>query len=120
MPIRRCHVIRTGIVASARNCLYYQQGTPFRSPFWVRAGHDVAYHVAGIVNPLLFPRYRTHAPVNAAVEYMSYLNRVRRVRQLEKRDATVVRALAEGDVPYYLLPLQLGSDAQIRFHSPIQ
>lgn len=96
----------------------YHLGTPFRSPFWIRAGHDVAYHVAGIANPLLFPRYRTHAPVNAAVEYVSYLSRVHRVRKLEKRDAAIVRTLAEGSVPFYLLPLQLGSDAQIRFHSP--
>lgn len=96
----------------------YHQGTSFRSPFWIRAAHDVAYHVAGVLNPLLFPRYRTHAPVNAAVEYASYLSRVHRVRQLEKRDASIVRTLAEGNVPFYLLPLQLGSDAQIRFHSP--
>jgi capsular polysaccharide export protein len=96
----------------------YHQGTSFHSPFWVRAGHDVAYHVAGIANPVLFPRYRTHAPVNAAVEYASYLSRMHRVRQLEKRDTATVSTLSEGNVPYYLLPLQLGSDAQIRFHSP--
>ncbi|WP_458339226.1 capsular polysaccharide export protein, LipB/KpsS family, partial [Bordetella pertussis] len=34
----------------------------FRSPFWLRAWHDVAYHACNAWNPLLFPRYRTHAP----------------------------------------------------------
>jgi hypothetical protein len=40
----------------------YGNGEPFASPFRIRAAHDVAYHVAGIANPILFNRYRTHAP----------------------------------------------------------
>lgn len=96
----------------------YHLGTPFRSPFWTRACHDVAYHVAGIANPLLFPRYRTHAQVNAAHEYAAYLARQVRVRQSATRDSATVHRLAAGDALFYLLPLQLGSDAQIRFHSP--
>ena len=47
-------------------------GQPFRSPFRLRAGHDILYHLAGALNPLLFPRYRTHAPVTAPIEYAAY------------------------------------------------
>ena len=96
----------------------YHRATPFRSPFWKRAAHDVAYHVAGIANPLLFPRYRTHAPVNAAHEYFSYLCRVGRTRRRALQDNARVAELAKSEQPFYLLPLQLDSDAQIRFHSP--
>lgn len=98
----------------------YHRGTPFKSPFWMRASHDVAYHFAGVVNPLLFPRYRTHAPANAAVEYAAYLRRNCRVKLVERRDAARIERLAGGGAPYYLLPLQLSSDAQIRFHSPFK
>lgn len=96
----------------------YHRGTQFKSPFWMRAGHDVAYHVAGMANPLLFPRYRTHAPSNAAVEYAAYLRRNCRVKLVERRDAMLIDRLVAAATDYYLLPLQLGNDAQIRFHSP--
>lgn len=96
----------------------YHRGMQFKSPFWKRAGHDVAYHAAGIANPLLFPSYQTHAPANAAVEYASYLRHQHEVRRYKRRDAALIEALVASGENYYLLPLQLSSDAQIRFHSP--
>jgi len=93
------------------------RGAPFAAPFWKRAAHDVAYHVAGICNPVLFPRYRTHAPVRADREYAAYLRRFARVRARRASDRARVAALAQGDTPFFLLPLQLDSDAQIRVHS---
>lgn len=91
--------------------------TPFKSPFRIRALHDVAYHLAGALNPLLFPHYRTHAPVAAPVEYAGYLKRFGLLKLIHKREQQRVRALIESGVRYYLLPLQLNSDAQIRDHS---
>ena len=96
----------------------YHRGTQFKSPFWVRAGHDLAYHLAGVANPLLFPRYRTHAPTTAPVEYASYLQHRFQVSRHQRRDADLIESLAETGTAYFLLPLQLSSDAQIRFHSP--
>lgn len=95
----------------------HSHGEGFSSPFWTRAAHDVAYHAAGFWNPLLFPHYRTHAPVTAAVEYPAYLCRLRQVSKREHADAALVRRLVDERTPFYLLPLQLGSDAQIRMHS---
>ncbi|MCH4564692.1 capsular biosynthesis protein [Halomonas sp. EGI 63088] len=92
----------------------------FRSSFKVRAAHDVAYHLAGLTNPVGFPRYRNHAPVTAPVEYAGYLKRFLQLR-LQRRhahDARCIERLAGGNAPYYVLPLQLNSDAQIRDHSP--
>lgn len=89
---------------------------PFRSPFWKRAVHDVAYHLAGALNPLLFPRYQTHT-IPAPIEYAGYLKRFSLLRLIRKREWARVRALVESKRPYFLLPLQLNSDAQIRDHS---
>lgn len=90
----------------------------FRSPFRVRATHDVLYHLAGLGNPLLYPGYRSHAPVIAPVEYAGYLKRFTQLRFWKPRDAQRIRGLIEGKRPYFVLPLQLNSDAQIRDHSP--
>jgi capsular polysaccharide export protein len=92
-------------------------GRPFRSSFNVRAMHDMAYHAAGFWNPLFFPRYRTHAPVNAAVEYLGYAQRLPLLRYHAPRDSDLVKRLIHGATPFFFLPLQLGSDAQILDHS---
>lgn len=95
----------------------YGDGTPFHSPFRVRATHDILYHLAGSTNPLLFPGYRTHAPWPAHVEYAGYLRRFSRQPYHERIDRKLLEKLALSEDPFYLLPLQLNSDAQIRDHS---
>jgi capsular polysaccharide export protein len=89
----------------------------FRSPFSVRAAHDVAYHLAGVANPLLFPHYQTHAPIIAPVEYLGYARRFTLLRWWKPRDAKLIADLVASNKPYFVLPLQLSSDAQIRDHS---
>lgn len=91
--------------------------TRFRSPFRIRAIHDVLYHLAGLGNPVLFPRYRNHAPVTAPVEYAGYLKRFTQLRFWKPRDARRISRLTQGRQPFFVLPLQLNSDAQIRDHS---
>lgn len=95
----------------------YSDGEPFVSPFWVRAMHDVCYHAASASNPMLYPGYQRHAPVNAVVEYAAYLRRFTKLRLIRDQDTEHVNRLISGSAPYFLLPLQLSSDAQIRDHS---
>lgn len=89
----------------------------FSSQFSSRAVHDVAYHVAGSLNVALFPHFQTHAPTNAAVEYLAFVRRSLVLRFWKPQDAAAIEALVANKGPYYLLPLQLNSDAQIRDHS---
>jgi len=95
----------------------YGEGQPFQSSFNIRVVHDVLYHLAGIYNALFFPHYRTHVPVNAAVEYFGYVQRLPLLRFHRQRDATLIEALIRSSTSFFLLPLQLESDAQIRNHS---
>jgi capsular polysaccharide export protein len=88
------------------------------APFHTRAIHDVLYHLAGMTNPVFFQRYRTHAPLATAVEYAGYVKRLPMVRLWHRRrDADRIAALINSGKPFYFLPLQLNSDAQIRDHS---
>ncbi len=90
---------------------------PFRSPFWRRALHDVLYHTAGLFNPLLFPHYMPHAPYPAPVEYAGYVWRFSKMRMIRKRELLRARAIMASGASYFVLPLQLNSDVQIRDHS---
>lgn len=90
---------------------------PFQSSFQVRAVHDVLYHVAGALNPLLFSGYQTHASITAPLEYAAYVKRFSMLKLIREREHRRARALMESGTPYYVLPLQLNSDVQIRVHS---
>jgi capsular polysaccharide export protein len=83
-----------------------------------RAMHDLAYHLAGIANPLLYPRYRTHWPYSAAVEYAGYARRFPLLPFHARRARAVIERLMLGKTRYFVLPLQLDADAQIRHDSP--
>lgn len=89
----------------------------FKSSFVDRAVHDVAYHVAGLLNPLLFPRYKNHAGISAPVEYAGYVKRLTHLRFIREREKIRARKISLGKAPFYVLPLQLNTDAQIRHHS---
>jgi capsular polysaccharide export protein len=90
---------------------------PFASQFSSRAAHDVAYHLAGSLNFALFPHFQTHAPANAAIEYIAFVRRSIALRYWKPRDAVAIEKLVASKDLYYVLPLQLNSDAQIRDHS---
>lgn len=90
---------------------------PFRSSFQVRTVHDVMYHAAGTLNPMFFRGYRTHSPVMAPLEYAAYLKRFSLLKLIRRREHGRVQALIASGVRYYVLPLQLNSDAQVRDHS---
>lgn len=95
----------------------YGDGEPFHSSFRDRALHDVVYHAASFWNPLVFRRYKSHAPTNAASEYAGYVRRLPLQKLRKMRDEQIVAQLAANTQPFFFLPLQLGSDAQILDHS---
>jgi capsular polysaccharide export protein len=90
---------------------------PFKSAFWRRAGHDVLYHTASALNPLLFPAYRTHALSWAPDEYVGYVRRqieTRLDKPPQQRDFSHwLEGIRKGGALYFL-PLQLDSDFQVR------
>lgn len=95
----------------------FGDGQRFSAPFWKRAVHDVVYHLAGAANAILFPSYRTHGPTNAALEYAGYLRRFSMLHFRQPKDDALIQDLLARRAPFYVLPLQLNSDAQIRDHS---
>lgn len=90
----------------------------FTSPFRIRAAHDVLYHCTSFWNYLFYPGYRNHSPISMPVEYVAYLRRFSLVRLRKQRDVTCIQTLASSGKAYFVLPLQLNTDAQIRQHSP--
>ncbi len=91
----------------------------WRSSFLVYALYDFAYHLPNVfLGPFLHPHYRTHGPVHPLVEYGGWvLKWIGTPFTRRHRDRVLPRYL-DGDRPYFLFPLQLPGDYQIRRHAP--
>jgi len=95
----------------------YGNGQAFKSSFFARAWHDVAYNAHGLRNRWSYPAYRSHAPHSAWAEYKAYVRRALQLQTRQRRDAHEITELVRRDKRFYLLALQLNSDSQIRQHS---
>ncbi len=86
----------------------------------IRAWHDIRYLLAKFVLTPLFPHYQTHRPDSALKEYWGFAQRIPAVKfYFEKKAKQQIDNLLANKKPFYLLPLQLGADSQIRIHSSI-
>ncbi len=81
-----------------------------------RAMEDLLYNFSSMLLWPLYPHYRTHRPHHALVEYGGWLWKMARGLRSRRRSAKTVAKLA-ADADFYLLPLQLNCDWQIRTHS---
>lgn len=91
------------------------------SSFARRAREDLAYNLSALLMAPLYPGYRTHRPLPALVEYAGWAWRLARKPAARRRSETALAQLrqqAEQQRPYFVFPLQLDSDYQIRTHSP--
>jgi capsular polysaccharide export protein len=93
-------------------------GIPVRSSFLRRAVDDVVYNLGSTILAWRFPHYRTHRPWPFYVEYASWLRRIVGMPLAKRRLAVGLRKVAARHEPYFVFPLQLDSDFQVRQHSP--
>ena len=89
-----------------------------RHSFARRAIEDVAYGLASIAGRLAYPFYHTHRPWHPLVEYAGWTWQLARHGFDARRGARAQAWLAEDGRPYFLFPLQLDCDYQLRAHSP--
>jgi capsular polysaccharide export protein len=89
-------------------------GRPLYASVWARALHDMAYHLAGLANPLAYPGYRTHRPFAAPLEYAGWARRYAMLPWWKVRDPRRIERLKS----YFFFPLQLNADVQVVRNSP--
>lgn len=87
------------------------------SSFTRRAWEDVTYNIASLALVPLFPGYRTHRPWHILHEYFGWLARLMRKKAETRRSAATLARLESSGKPYFVFPLQLTDDYQIRVHS---
>ena len=96
------------------------EGAPIAASFPRRAEETIRHLLATMAYTPLFPFYRTHRPHHPLIEAAGWAMWAAN-RPIERRlsERTLARVLAEREAhPYFLVPLQLNSDYQLRVHSP--
>ncbi len=89
---------------------------PITSSFRRRARDSLRYYAMDCLTRWQFPLYRSHRPGSLIVEGIGWLLKFARQKLHGGRSERELGRI--GRTPYFLFPLQLSSDYQIRTHSP--
>ena len=88
------------------------------SSFRTRAVQGLWYNVADVLTRWRYPGWQTHRPWHPLVEGVGWARKLMRRDERRGQGAQLLARLKEQQSGYFLFPLQLDSDAQIRLHSP--
>lgn len=88
------------------------------SSFRRRATEGLAYNAADVLTRWHYTNWNNHRPWHPLVEAMGWVRKLRRRKERDAEAAALMARLETSGAPYFLFPLQLDSDAQIRLHSP--
>jgi len=87
------------------------------SPMPARVRMDLTHHLWNILLKPFYFRYRTHRPDRMGAEIKGWLARMARKLRHKNLNAALIKRYENSDKPFFMVPLQLNSDFQIREHS---
>ena len=90
----------------------------YRDSFWLQAVWDMAYHLMSNWLWWLYPGYKSHQVHHNALIYLGTGLHMLRSKRTSPRVDALVRRLREAGTTYYVLPLQMENDFQLRAYSP--
>ncbi|MEE4012224.1 capsular biosynthesis protein [Roseibium sp. FZY0029] len=90
----------------------------FPSSFWLQTAPDVVYNLTNVFLKPLYPAYQRHTIYPPIQEYLKGAVRLLTEKRRNQAAERLLAALREKAVRYYVLPLQLEGDFQLRRHSP--
>jgi len=106
------------IVSAAEQLPEPDWGRRYSQTFFAEATFDLAYNLPNVFLWFLYPGYRRHSLFHPLAEYAGWLRRLtRRGFKREKADPVTVW-LEKTREPFFIYPLQLETDYQLRAHSP--
>lgn len=106
------------IVEAARNLPEPDWRKHYSQTFLADASYDLLYNLPNVFLWFLFPHYRRHAIFHPLAEYAGWIRRLLTDKRRSAEAEETVRALLSEHTPYFVYPLQLETDFQLRAHSP--
>ena len=90
----------------------------FHTPFWLISVLDIIYNLGLVFGRPLYPGYRYHGISHPFAEYFGWICSQTKQRFTRRRVARMQTELRAEPGSYFIFPLQLPTDFQIRAHSP--
>lgn len=84
---------------------------------WIRLYHDIRYNVARFFDFKKFPEYSRHRIDHPVQEYIGWVKRYPTLIPLSWLAKYKIKKLIVSGAAFYVYPLQLSGDSQIRVHS---
>ncbi|OAP41132.1 capsular biosynthesis protein [Sinorhizobium glycinis] len=86
--------------------------------FLAEAAYDLLYNLPNVFFWFLFPGYRRHAIFHPLAEYAGWVRRLAAAKRQQRAANRLIGSLTSAGTPYFVYPLQLETDFQLRAHSP--
>ncbi len=86
--------------------------------FLAEAAYDLLYNLPNVFLWFLFPGYRRHAIFHPLAEYAGWVRRLAASKRQRKAADRLIGSLSSANASYFVYPLQLETDFQLRAHSP--
>ena len=90
----------------------------YTQSFAAEAAYDLLYNLPNVFLWFLFPYYRRHALFHPLAEYAGWVMRLAGGRKRTLAATMLVENVLAGDASFFVFPLQLQTDFQLRAHSP--
>lgn len=90
----------------------------FRQTFMAEALLDLTYYLPAAILWFLYPGYRRHGLYHPLAEYGSWIGRLASEKSRQKTARSTTAVIRTAGVPWFVYPLQLQTDFQLRAHSP--
>lgn len=90
----------------------------YTQSFTAEAGYDLLYNLPNVFLWFLFPHYRRHALFHPLAEYAGWVLRLAGSRRRALAALMLVERVLASGTPFFVFPLQLQTDFQLRSHSP--
>ncbi len=85
---------------------------------WLQIGPDVIYNLTNVFFSPFYPHYQRHTIYHPVPEYVRGALRMAGESKRNGAADAALQALVSEGTPYFVLPLQLEGDFQLRRHSP--
>jgi len=89
----------------------------YKQTFVADAAYDMLFNLPNVFLWFLFPHYNWHAIFHPLAEYAGWIGRFLKLPLRKLRRNRTVNRIVFGGKPYYIFPLQLETDYQLRVYS---
>ena len=92
----------------------------YPSSFWLQTAPDVVYNLTNVFLKPLYPRYQRHTIYPPVEEYLRGAKRLIGQARRDAQAREVMNTVKAMNETYFVLPIQLEGDFQLRRHSPFK